>query len=102
MKLTQSRGYSSSTAKQVLSDKPIQFVGPTLEAKYVWKDGQPTNQIQGYATWFVQEGLPPFTVKFTDEVKLPNFLQEVEFTDLEACEVRNNVYFRAKGLKELK
>lgn len=102
MKLTQTRGYSASNASKVLNGNPIQYVGPEMEIKYIWKNNRPTSQIDGYSTWFIQEGLPPFSVKFPEKVKLPDYLQKVEFEGLEACEVRNNVYFRAKGLKVVK
>ena len=58
--------------------------------------------MSGYKTWFSQEGLPPFQVKFTSEVELPNYMTMVELEGLEACEVNYNVYFRASDIKEVK
>lgn len=104
MKIRRTNGYSVEIAKQVLDGgKPIRFVGPAFVAKYVWKDGKPTSTVKGYATWFIQEGLPPFTVRFPEKVTLPNkYLQIVDFDNLQACEVRDNVYFKADSLKEVK
>ena len=66
------------------------------------EDGKPTGEIIAYKATFVQEGLEPFQVKFEDKVKLPEFLRLVEFDNLQAVEVRYNVYFKADGIKEVK
>ena len=73
-----------------------------MEAQIKFEDGQPTDEVIAYKAWFTQKGLPPFQVKFESEVTLPNYMAMVEFDNLEACEVRYNVYFRASGVKEVK
>ena len=58
----------------------------------------------GYSTEIASNyiGLPPFTVKFENEVTLPNYMSVITFDHLEACEVRYDVYFKASDLKEVK
>ena len=83
-------GYSDTTAnKYVKVNKPIHSVSTELE-------------IIAYKATFVQEGLEPFQIKFKDKIKLPEFLSLVEFDNLQAVEVRYNVYFKADGIKEVK
>lgn len=103
MKINQTNGYSSSTAKKFINKGvPIKFVGPDLEPKFKWEDGKRTKKIEAYETWFIQEGLPPFQVKFPQKIELPDFEAIVDFENLEACEVRNNVYFKADDVKVIK
>lgn len=103
MKRKMSGGYSAQTVNNYLDlAKPIYSLSTELTPKYKWEDNRPTDQVTGYSAWFSQEGLDPFTIKFVDEVKLPKYLAKVDFEGLEACEVRNNVYFRAQSVKEAK
>ena len=103
MKLIKSTGYSKATAAAVLENgNPINYLGPDLEPKYKWENNRPTSEIESYSTWFIQEGLPPFEVKFPNKVKLPEFLSIVEFDNIQATEYKNNVYFKADGFKEVK
>ncbi len=41
-------------------------------------------------------------VKFESEVTLPNFMTVITFENLEACEIRYDVYFKASDIKEVK
>jgi hypothetical protein len=96
-------GYSIETAATYIdSSKPVYSLSVELEPQHKWQNNEPTEEIIGYRAWFSQEGLEPFEVKFASKVKLPNYLAKVEFDQLEACEVRTQVYFRAAGLKEVK
>ena len=96
-------GYSSQTAREYVDNaKPIYSLSVELDKQYQFEDGKPTKDISGYKAWFVQEGLPPFVVKFTKEIKLPKFLSLVQFENLEACEVNYNVYFKANEISEVK
>lgn len=96
-------GYSANIVQQYLDlAKPIYCISTELTVKYQWKDGAPTEKIDGYKGWFCQEGVEPFAIKFPDNVALPPFLTKVELKGLEACEVRRNVYFRAVSVKEAK
>ncbi|CCF24184.1 Putative uncharacterized protein [Leuconostoc citreum LBAE C10] len=95
--------YLESIALQyVATDKPVYSISSSVELKYKWENSKPTKEITGYQISFVQEGLPPFNVKFKSEPTLPKFLGKVSFDQLEALEVRSNVYFRANDLKEVK
>lgn len=94
-------GYSEMIAKNYVNDaKPVYCLSAELIPQYEWVDSRPTTNIVGYSAWFTQEDLEPFKIKFGAKVKLPEYLTKVELQGLEACEVRNNVYFRASGIKE--
>lgn len=93
-------GYSTELAKDYLDDRiPIISLSTQTSKQYVWKDGHKTDTVSGYHAWFVQQEVGPFKVKFEREPKLPQFLSQVELVSLQACEVGNNVYFKAKDIK---
>ena len=96
-------GYSTDTANNYIDSKqPIYSLSTELELQHKWQDTRPTDEVIGYRAWFSQEGLEPFAVKFTSQIKLPSYLSKVRLDSLEACEVRNKVYFKADSLKEVK
>lgn len=96
-------GYSNTTANKYMKvDKAIHSVSTELEPQQLFEDGKPTGEIIAYKATFIQEGLEPFQVKFADKIELPKFLNLVQFDNLQACEVRYNVYFKADGIKEVK
>ncbi|MBS9334834.1 hypothetical protein LQZ24_02115 [Fructobacillus sp. M1-13] len=101
--VNKSNQYLESTAAQYVSTaKPVYSVSTNAEIKYKWKDNKPTNEVSGYQLTFVQEGLPPFNVKFDAEPTVPKFLGKVALEQLEALEIRTNVYFKASSVKEVK
>lgn len=103
MKITQHNGYSNGVANRYIdNNKPVYSISVELDSQYRWEDGQPTSKVVGYKAWFTQEGLPPFSVKFSDEIDLPKYMSIVEFEGLEGCEIKNNVYFRATSVKKIK
>ena len=96
-------GYSATTAAEyVKSDKPIHSLSTELEPQQLFEEGKPTGEIIAYKATFIQEGHEPFQVKFEDKIKLPDFLSLVQFDNLQAVEVRYNVYFKADSFKEVK
>lgn len=96
-------GYSSSTAfEYVTTSKPVYSLSLEAEPQQLFEDGKPTGEIIAYKATFIQEGLEPFQVKFENKVQLPTFLSIIEFDNLQAVEVRYNVYFKADGIKEIK
>ena len=96
-------GYSVNIANEYLDNKQaICCLSTELEPQFNFEDGKPTSEIIAYRAWFSQKGLPPFTVKFEDKIELPNFMSLVAFENLQACEVRYNVYFKADSVKEVK
>ncbi len=96
-------GYTASLAEQILdSSKPIHSLSLELEPQLRFEGGKRTDEVQAYKAWFAQAGLPPFEVKFEEQVKLPAFLAVVSFDNIQACEVSYNVYFKADNLKEVK
>ena len=95
-------GYSQQLANEIFSPAlPFFSLSTETEEKYDYVDGKRTNKVVGHAAWFVQEGLPPFEVKFPEDIALPAFQAIVTFDELVACEVRNNIYFRANGYNEV-
>lgn len=103
MKIKNKSGYSKYTAEKYVDVKlPIYSLSCDLETQYKYEDNKRTDEITGYKSWFSQEGLPPFQVKFTKEIQLPKYLSLVEFEKLEACEIRYQVYFKANDIKEVK
>lgn len=96
-------GYSADTANNYIDNKqPIYSLSTELEVQHRWRDNRPTDEITGYRAWFSQNGLEPFQVKFDNQIKLPTYLSKVIFENLEACEIRNKVYFKSAALKEVK
>lgn len=96
-------GYSANTANEYIDNKQAIFCLSTeLEPQIKFENGQPTGEIIAYKGWFSQKGLPPFQVKFESDVSLPSYMDMVEFDALEACQINYNVYFRARGIKEVK
>lgn len=96
-------GYSVATASQYVNPtKPIHSLSTELEPQQLFEDGKPTGEIIAYKATFIQEGLEPFQVKFEDKIKIPDFMSLIQFDNLQAVEVRYNVYFKADGIKEVK
>lgn len=96
-------GYSAELANNILDrSKAIHSLSETLEPQMKFEDGKRTDEVIAYKGWFSQSGLPPFEVKFTDQVKLPPYLSIITFDYLQACEVNYNIYFKADGINEVK
>lgn len=96
-------GYSSNTANEYIDNKQVIYCLSTeLEAQIKFENGQPTGEIIAYKAWFSQKGLPPFRVKFENEIELPSYMTLVQFDNLQACEVGFNVYFKAENVKGIK
>lgn len=96
-------GYSTNTANEYIDNKQgIYCLSTELEPQQLFEDGKPTGEIIAYKATFIQEGLEPFQVKFEDKIKLPDFMSLIQFDNLQAVEVRYNVYFKADGIQEVK
>lgn len=96
-------GYSTITANEYIDNKQgIYCLSTELEPQQLFEDGKPTGEIIAYKATFIQEGIEPFQVKFEDKIKLPDFMSLIQFNNLQAVEVRYNVYFKADGIKEVK
>ena len=92
-------GYSTITANEYIDNKQgIYCLSTELEPQQLFEDGKPTGEIVAYKATFIQEGLEPFE----DKIKLPDFMSLIQFDNLQAVEVRYNVYFKADGIKEVK
>ncbi|MBM7643727.1 hypothetical protein [Streptococcus loxodontisalivarius] len=94
-------GYSPETAlNYVKPNLPFYSLSSELTPQLRFENNRPTDEITAYKAWFVQEGVEPFEVKFEKQITLPDFLTPITFDNLQACEVRNNVYFKADNLLE--
>ena len=91
MKIKRTSGYSEALAKMYIpSDVSTYSLSINLD------------EVTGYQCWFIAEGTEPFKVKFPNKVSLPSMFTKIKFQNLEACEVGNNVYFKANGLEVMK
>lgn len=100
---TQTNQYSEAVARKFISSSvPTKCVTTFIETQYEYVDKQRTDNVKGYKLWFIQEGLNPFTIKFTKKPALPPFLSIVEFENLQGIEIRSNVFFKADDLKVVK
>lgn len=102
MKAKQSSGYSAEVAKMYVPDgTEVVLLSTKVKKQVKWVDGKPTTEVTGYK---VLCGMPDdvFTVKFSKPVSLPKFCSRIKFKGLEACEVADNIYFRAEDLEEAK
>ncbi|GAX02868.1 hypothetical protein IWT140_00466 [Secundilactobacillus pentosiphilus] len=100
MKTLRISGYSPQTASKYV-DLEGKFIALTTEPEptVVWKDNQPTDEVNGYKYWFIQvDGQEPFKVKFKKKLQGISFLDQVSLKQLEACEIKNLVYFRSEGI----
>ncbi|HHT7774692.1 TPA: hypothetical protein ACT2GI_001526 [Streptococcus suis] len=96
-------GYTTQLADKIIDpNQPIYSLSTELEPQQRFEDNKPTGEIIAYKAWFVQEGQDPFQVKFEESIKLPAFLSLIQFDNLQACEVKYNVYFKANGIKEVR
>lgn len=103
MKIKRNSGYSSDLAKvYVPNDVGIFSLSTELTQQVKWIDGKPTDEVTGYQAWFVGEGTEPFKVKFPKKIDLPEMLSQISLTNLEACEVGANVYFKATNIEVIK
>ena len=102
MKAKQSSGYSAEVAKIYVPDGTEVVLLSTKGKKQVkWVDGKPTTEVTGYKVLCGMHD-DVFTVKFSKPVSLPQFCSRIKFKGLEACEVANNIYFRAEDIEEAK
>lgn len=101
MKIKSSSGYSAATAtKYINTNSPLLSLSSDLETKYTYENDKRTDQVAGYSAWFGQAGLDPFQIKFLEKIELPRQFAKVKIDNIEGCEVRNNVYFKASGITE--
>ena len=91
-----------ATQKYIPSDVSTYSLSINLDTQVKWVNGKPTDEVTGYQCWFIAEGTEPFKVKFPNKVSLPSMFTKIKFQNLEACEVGNNVYFKANGLEVMK
>lgn len=102
MKAKRTSGYSAEVAKIYVSNATkVLLLSTELQKQVKWVDHKPTDEVTGYK---ILCGMPNdyFTVKFDKQIALPPFGSQVKFKGLEACEVENNVWFKAEDIEEVK
>lgn len=103
-KIKNQNGYSEQFATEALGSETLHIVGLELETQYEYENNARTDTISGYQVWIATASHNPFRVKFLPENKpdLTYFIigDEVSFEQLEAIQIKSNVYFRAKGIQK--
>jgi len=102
MRVKRKDGYSKAIAREYISaDDRIYNVSSQLTEEIKWDNGKPTKEIIAYQAWFVIPDIDPepFRVEFSEPIKLPHLFAEVKLADLEAREIGNQVYFKAKNVE---
>lgn len=98
-----SGGYTEKVAGEYIEEnEAIYSVSVELEEQFKFVDNKKTDEVTGYKAWFIQEGLPPFVVKFEKKISLPKYLSIITFENLQGIEVNYNVYFKADDIKVVK
>lgn len=102
MKAKRTSGYSAQVASLYVPEgTEVVLLSTQLEPRVKWENHKPTNEVTGYR---VLCGMPDnyFYVKLAKEVNLPPFDSKVKFKNLQACEVDNNVWFKAEDIEVVK
>lgn len=102
MKTRRGNRYNPETAKMYTNfDEDIILLSTDFEDVHEYKDGEYTEKVIAYRLLF---GTPNdfFKCKFADVFDLPDYGSAVDFKGLVACEVENNVYFKADSCFEIK
>lgn len=94
--------YSKEIAeKYVDSNSTFTLLSSDAEEMYTFENNKrvPT----GLKIWVLQSGINPFSIKLPAQVTVSaKQLEQVKLVDLEAIEVRNNIYFRASSIEKIK
>lgn len=99
-------GYSATKYSDLIGDNKVHVLigsGAIKQPKFV--DGKPTDQIDATKIGIYIEGIGADTVKLPADFELSTTIKDMDEVILdnpEACEVNNNVYFRASGIKQSK
>ncbi|MDT2828288.1 hypothetical protein P7H59_07415 [Enterococcus viikkiensis] len=95
----QRRSYSSETANKYLNaNKEFILASATIEETFEY-DGNNNRNVTGKRVWVLQESLNPFYVKLPASIEIDaKQFDKVSFENLEAIEIKNNVYFRASTI----
>lgn len=100
MKQRRNSGYSADTAaKYVDPSLKLVMITTNPQISVVWKDNKPTEEVNGYNYWFIDEdGAEPFKIKFAKKLGNLSFLDRVLVKGLKACEVNGKVYFKGDSV----
>lgn len=95
----QKHSYSSDTAKKYInSGKDLMLASAHIEETFDYDENHNRN-ITGQRIWLIQEGLNPFYIKLPTGVKIDvKQFDKISLNNLEAIEIKNNVYFRAESI----
>lgn len=87
--------------KYIESNSSFMMLSSEAEEMYTFENNKrvPT----GWKIWVLQAGVNPFSVKLPAQVTVSaKQLDQIRLVDLEAIEVRNNIYFRASSIEKIK
>lgn len=104
MRITNKKsGYSLEVARQYV-DANGEFLVISPEVMEIFKydsiNKKYTDEVDSYKIRVVQAGTVDFSVKFNKKVDVEQF-KKIKFKNLEAIELKNNVYFRADDISEV-
>lgn len=99
-------GYSDGKWNELVGDRKVHLLigsGPVATPKFV--DKRPTEEIESIKVEIYIDGLGSDRLKLPANFQLDSSLkdmQQVELVHPQACEVGNNVYFKADDIKAIK
>lgn len=102
----QTGGYSEAKYQELVGERQAYLLmgsGPVATPKFV--DKRPTEEIDSIKVEIYLEGLGADRIKLPANFKLNSSIkdmQPVELINPQACEVGNNVYFKADDIKAVK
>lgn len=106
MSKLQNNGYSGEFAEKCLGDNNVRLLkgaGATKQPEY--KNGQPTGEIGSTRLEIYIENVGADKVKLPADFDLDESIKDfslIELVNVEAIQVKNNIYFRADDIKPTK
>lgn len=98
-------GCTEKLAIDLLEDLTVYLAGPNVVAQKEYIDGKATDKIIGYQIWCATDEDNPFKIKFAtkDKPDISGYKigEKLIFDGLEAIQVQNKYYFRAKSVNKL-
>ncbi|MFA1739362.1 hypothetical protein [Lysinibacillus fusiformis] len=94
--------YSKEIAEKYIdSNSSFMMLSTEAEEMYTFEDNK--RVATGSKIWVLQAGINPFYVKLPAQANVnAKQLDQIKLIELEAIEVRNNIYFRATSIEKIK
>lgn len=106
MRMSQFSNYTEALAEECLGNrKKHLLLGSGLSQQPEYVNGKPTGKIANTRLEFYLEGVGADKIKLPADYQLDDSIKDfdqIEFINPEAIQVKNNVYFRAEGVKAVK